>query len=235
MHNHSKSRPCLTTTSLIESSSTTTTLTTPTSTTSSTTTASATSGSLLPLTPFALVNTALGDIIAIIPNFTSLVSSYRLLVGSAEEMQRIAGVPPAYRARAIDRIDQTGTLIDILLELLCCKISFSAELLQITCAPLDLLRVLSDRLSNCSVNPEHLARQLLELEVLLGALQAISPDRSCIDTPTALASQLTDAQLPGIPQPVNKQAALVRTEPPELETALAEQIPARPRRLGRNR
>ncbi|WP_425059511.1 hypothetical protein SCACP_01030 [Sporomusa carbonis] len=127
-----------------------------------------------------IINTLLADVNAVIPNFTSLVSSYRLLVGSAEEIQRTPGVPFEIFERAVIRFDRAGTLIDILLELLCCKIAFSSELLSITCAPVDLLRLLSNCCS-AEDNPFHTAEQIVLLEALRQTL--FCNDSSCFGPP----------------------------------------------------
>lgn len=93
------------------------------------------------LTP-VMVNAILADIAAIVPQFSAIVSSYRLLVGAAEEISRTPGTTPDTRQRAIARFDRTGDIIDMLIDLLCCKVAFSTQLLEATCAPVDLLRAL---------------------------------------------------------------------------------------------
>ena len=95
-----------------------------------------------PPQPVAVIDLILGDVNALLPNFNGLVSSYRLLVGAAEEIRRTRDVCPDVFERAVRRFDNAGTLIDVLLELLCCKIVFSADLLKVTCGPVDLVRYL---------------------------------------------------------------------------------------------
>ena len=95
-----------------------------------------------PPQPVAVIDLILGDVNALLPNFNGLVSSYRLLVGAAEEILRTRDVCPDVFERAVRRFDNAGTLIDVLLELLCCKIVFSADLLKVTCGPVDLVRYL---------------------------------------------------------------------------------------------
>lgn len=101
-----------------------------------------TSATITPLNPVALIDLILADVNAVLPNFNGLVSSYRLLVGAAEEIRRTRDVCPDVFERAVRRFDNAGTLIDVLLELLCCKIVFSSELLKVTCGPVDLVRYL---------------------------------------------------------------------------------------------
>ena len=140
-------------------------------TTEGATTTKTTTQQCIPCTPPALetvpsiIDTILADVNAIIPNFSSLVSSYRLLVGAAEEIHRIPGVCPDVFERAVRRFDNTGTLIDILLDLLCCKIAYSSEFLSIICAPIDLFRLFNNRLEPC--DQSHLtADQIITLEAL---------------------------------------------------------------------
>lgn len=129
-----------------------------------------------------IINTILGDIIGVIPNFSSLVSSYRLLVGSAEEIHRTPGVPFEIFERAVIRFDRAGTLIDILLELLCCKIAFSSQFLAVTCAPVDIIRLLA----NCGTLEDdscRTAEQIVILELLRQVLDHHCHDNSCFGPP----------------------------------------------------
>lgn len=112
-----------------------------------------------------LIDTILADVNLIIPNFVNLVNAYRLLVGSAEEIHRIPGVTPDAVARAIERFDRSGMLIDILIDLLCCKIVYSSELLAVTCAPIDLFRLLATRL-DVADTPHLVAEEILVLEII---------------------------------------------------------------------
>lgn len=144
-----------------------------TTSTTSTTSSSATAPTI--------IDTIFADINAIIPNFSSLVSSYRLLVGSAEEIHRIPGVPEEMFHRAILRFDNTGTLIDILLDLLCCKIAFSSEFLSVTCAPIDIVQLLSNCCNPNDSTPCNTAEQILQLEILRRVLGNCLP--SCFPPP----------------------------------------------------
>jgi hypothetical protein len=112
-----------------------------------------------------IIDTIMTDINAIIPNFSSLVSSYRLLVGATEEIEKQKKIPEDIYWRAVDRFDNAGTLIDIMLELLCCKISFSAEFLTVTCAPVDIFRLLVNP-EQATDTPFHTAEEILQLEAL---------------------------------------------------------------------
>lgn len=117
-------------------------------------------------TPQPIIDLLLADINAVIPNFTSLVSSYRLLVGAAEEIRRTPTVCPEVFERAVRRYDNTGFLIDVLLELLCCKILFTSELLQISCAPIDLFRLIANPSTETDTS-FRTAEQVVGLELLL--------------------------------------------------------------------
>ncbi|AIF54059.1 hypothetical protein [Pelosinus sp. UFO1] len=129
--------------------------------------------------PQPIIDLILADINAIIPNFSSLVSSYRLLVGAAEEIHRTPEICPDIFERAVRRADNAGTIIDIFLELLCCKIAFSSEFLQISCAPVDLFRLLANR-STATDIPAHTAEQVVEMEALRRVLERCHPKSSCL-------------------------------------------------------
>ena len=115
--------------------------------------------------PQPIIDLILSDINAVIPNLSSLVASYRLLVGASEEIHRTPDLCPEVFERAITRADNAGTLIDVFLELLYCKIAFSSEFLKISCAPVDLFRLLANRTA-ATDNPLHTAEQVVEMEVL---------------------------------------------------------------------
>lgn len=121
-------------------------------------------------TPQSIINTIMADINAVMPNYQILVSSYRLLVGAAEEIQRTPGAPKEIFERAVLRMDNAGTLIDIFLDLLLCKISFTSDFLGVTCAPVDLFRLLANR-NPAKDTPFRTGEQILQLEVLRRALE----------------------------------------------------------------
>ena len=129
--------------------------------------------------PQPIIDLILADINAIVPNFSSLVSSYRLLVGASEEIHRTPEVCPEVFERAVRRADNAGTIIDILLELLCCKIAFSSDFLQISCAPVDLFRLLANRTIGTDT-PFHTAEQVVEMEALRRILDRCHPQDSCL-------------------------------------------------------
>lgn len=130
-------------------------------------------------TPSSIIDLILADVNAIVPNFNSLVSSYRLLVGAAEEIRRTSGVCPDVFERAVRRYDNTGTLIDILIELLCCKIAFSAQFLTVSCAPVDLFRLLATR-DSATATPHCTAEQVVILEAVRRVLQQYCQDGPCL-------------------------------------------------------
>jgi len=129
-----------------------------------------------------IIDTMLADVNAVVPNFATLVSSYRLLVGAAEEIHRIPGASPDVFARSIERFDRTGVLIDILIDLLCCKVAFSSDLLAVTGAPVDLFRLLANRLDVADA-PHVVADEILILEILRKAEQALKGSDSAAPPP----------------------------------------------------
>jgi hypothetical protein len=124
------------------------------------------------VTSQTIIDTILADVNAIVPNFSALVNAYRLLVGSAEEVHRLPGVTNDVYARAIERFDRTGVLIDILIDLLCCKITFSSEFLALTCAPVDLFRLLANPLDTADT-PHEVAEEIVLLEVIRRARECL--------------------------------------------------------------
>ncbi|SMC95896.1 hypothetical protein [Sporomusa malonica] len=176
----------------------------------------------------SIINTLLADISAVIPNYASLVASYRLLVGAAEEIQRTPGVPFEIFERAVIRYDRTGTLIDMLNELLCCKIAFSTELLSITCAPIDIVKLLTDCISPCAEDQCTTAEQVVVLEALRQTLFRRCNDASCFGPPPAGIKPPPPPAPPAAPPaakppPVDVQSDLETTE--ELETEASIILP----------
>ena len=120
-----------------------------------------------------ILDTIIADINAIVPQYSSIVSSYRLLVGSAEEISRMPGVPREIYERDVCRYDRAGTLIDILQELLCCKIRFLAEFLSTTCAPIDIFSLAQNPLEEVTIE------EIIEIEVLRRLLEVIEGRERC--------------------------------------------------------
>lgn len=123
-----------------------------------------------------ILDIIIADVNALVPNLASLASTYRLLVGSAEEIGRIPGVPMEMYERSIIRFDRCGTLIDILLELLCCKIKFLAEYLSTTCAPIDLFSLAQNPVEEDTIE------QIIEVEVLRRVLKCYCEKNTCFST-----------------------------------------------------
>lgn len=129
-----------------------------------------------------IIDLVLADINAVVPNFSSLVASYRLLVGSAEEIKRTPGVPTEIFQRSVLRYDRAGTLIDILLELLCCKIAFASKFLGTVCAPIDLPRYFAND-SEADYTLQHTAEQVLLIELLRLILSSLCEQGPCFGPP----------------------------------------------------
>lgn len=166
------------------------------------------------VTSIAIIDAIFSDINAVVPNFTSLVSSYRLLVGAAEEIQRTPGVPFEIFERAVIRYDRAGTLIDILLELLCCKIAFSSQFLAVTCAPVDIFRLLF--LNTCvDDDPSRTAEEIIVLELLRQALGRNCVDRGCFGPPP---EGITPPH-PPTPPPKSPDSSPKPPDPPPKPTA----------------
>ncbi len=149
-----------------------------------------------------ILDVIIADVNALVPNLASLASTYRLLVGSAEEIGRIPGVSMESYERSIIRFDQCGTLIDIIQELLCCKIKFIAEYLSITCAPIDVFSLAQNPLEATTIE------EIIEVEVLRRVLKCYCEKNSCFSSPPPLNS---DCAFP-CPNPVNNPTDLTDTE-----------------------
>lgn len=126
-----------------------------------------------------ILDVVIADVNALVPNLASLASTYRLLVGSAEEIGRIPGVSLETYERSIIRFDQCGTLIDIIQELLCCKIKFIAEYLSTTCAPIDVFSLAQNPLEATTIE------EIIEVEVLRRILKCYCEENSCFSSPQA--------------------------------------------------
>lgn len=152
----------------------------------------------------SLTDVILADVNAVIPNFSSLVSSYRLLVGAAEEIRRIQGVPDEMFQRAVLRFDHCGTLIDILLELLCCKIAFSSDFLSVTCAPLDIFQLITaDRFPETNTQTG-VAELIITLEIIRRLLEDCC-DVSCFGPSPPIGGTTPPKPPPSAPPPAAPQ------------------------------
>ncbi|MDF2501705.1 MAG: hypothetical protein K0Q77_2419 [Anaerosporomusa subterranea] len=154
-----------------------------------------------------IVDTILGDVVALVPQFSSIVASYRLLVGSAEELGRTKGVCEEITERAIIRADRAGALIDMLLEILCTKIAFSTNFLAVSSAPVDVFRFLS---AAYACDPSRLtAEQIIQLEALRQLLCRERSDCCFVDKTTG----------PCTPPPVTAKEA-----PTQIPSDIAEEL-----------
>jgi|GEM_PF-5386794 len=79
------------------------------------------------------------DVNALLEVMNSLTDNYRLLVGAAEELTRIPGATQESINYALDRADNAGTLIDLVIFTLALKLDFVIEVLNATGIPLDLV------------------------------------------------------------------------------------------------
>jgi hypothetical protein len=159
--------------------------------------------------PQPIIDLILADINAVIPNLSSLVASYRLLVGASEEIHRTPEVCPDVFERAVRRADNAGTIIDLFLELLCCKVAFSSEFLKVSCAPVDLFRLLANRTTNTDV-PFHTAEQVVEIEALRRILERCHHRSSCLpDQEVVCPKEPPSTPLPQKPEPPNSDISEV--------------------------
>jgi len=142
--------------------------------------------------PQPIIDLILADINAVVPNLSSLVASYRLLVGASEEIHRTAEICPEVFERAVRRADNAGTLIDVFLELLYYKIDFSSEFLKLSCAPVDLFRLLANRNTATDI-PFHTAEQVVEMEVLRRILEKCQNHSSCLPDHPVVCPKITPA------------------------------------------
>lgn len=122
--------------------------------------------------PQPIIDLILADVNAVLSNLSILVTSYRLLVGGAEEIRRTPDTCPEVFERALRRADNAGTLIDIFLDLLYCKMSFSSDFLKISGAPVDLFRLLANPNTATDI-PFHTAQQVVEIEILRRILEIL--------------------------------------------------------------
>lgn len=160
--------------------------------------------------PQPIIDLILADITAVIPNLSSLVASYRLLVGASEEIHRTPEICPEVFERAVRRADNAGTLIDVFLELLCCKLEFSSDFLKVSCAPVDLFRLLA----NCTEEtdtPHQTAEQVVEMEALRRLIEACHRQRPCLPDHSVVVCPKNQPSPPKIEEPSDSDIQEVQT------------------------
>ncbi|MDU4961288.1 MAG: hypothetical protein E6X17_11600 [Sporomusaceae bacterium] len=163
-----------------------------------------------------IVDTVLGDVVALVPQFSSIVASYRLLVGAAEELNRTKNVCEDIAERAIVRADRAGALIDMMLEILCTKIAFSTNFLAVSSAPVDVFRFLS---AAYACDPSRLtAEQIIELEALRQLLCRERSDLCFADKTTGPCTPPKGKPAAAAPPPLPSDIA------DELETEITEEL-----------
>jgi hypothetical protein len=163
-----------------------------------------------------IVDTVLGDVVALVPQFSSIVASYRLLVGAAEELNRTNRVCEDIAQRAIIRADRAGALIDMLLEILCTKIAFSTNFLAVSSAPVDVFRFLS---TAYACDPSRLtAEQIIQLEALRQLLCRERSDSCFADKTTGPCTPPPPGSFQAPPPPFPSDLS------DELETEITEEL-----------
>lgn len=180
--------------------------------------------------PQPIIDLILADINGIVPNLSSLVASYRLLVGASEEINRTPNLCPEVFERAVRRADNAGTLIDVFIELLYCKIAFSSEFLKISCAPVDLFRLLANPITATDV-PFHTAEQVVEMEVLRRILERCQKQSSCMpEHQVVCPKEPIAAPVPSITTPLSPITAPISgdqlTDILEAQTAILTNLQA---------
>lgn len=93
------------------------------------------------------------DVNALTAVMDSLTANYRLLVGAAEELTRTPGAGQRTINLALDRVDNTGTLIDIVIFTLFIKLDFVAEVLSVSGIPINLLFALIQQIIEALKDP----------------------------------------------------------------------------------
>ena len=165
--------------------------------------------------PQPIIDLILADISALIPNLSSLVASYRLLVGASEEIHRTPEICPEVFERAVRRADHAGTVIDIFLELLCYKLEFSSDFLKVSCAPVDLFRLLANPTTATDI-PHQTAEQVVEMEALRRLMEQCCHQRACLPKHSVVVCPESKPSPPKIHKPQEPQDSDIQ----EVETAL---------------
>ena len=185
--------------------------------------------------PQPIIDLILADVNALLSNLSILVTSYRLLVGGAEEFRRTPDVCPEVFERAVRRADNAGTLIDILLDVLYCKISFSSDFLKISGAPVDLFRLLANP-STGTDTPFHTAQQVVEIEILRRILDILLQEPPCMPEHIVICPKPPVTPLVPTPAPAKSsdfqevQSALLAQLQNQVESNREEPLQSRVRR-----
>lgn len=172
--------------------------------------------------PQPIIDLLLADVNAVLSNLSILITSYRLLVGGAEEIRRTPDVCPDVFERAIRRADNAGTLIDIYIDLLYCKMSFSSDFLKISGAPVDLFRLLANP-TIATDTPFHTAEQVVEIAVLRRILEILIQEPPSIpEYPTVICPTPPPPSIPASPHPSSTPDK--STDFQEVEAALLSEL-----------
>ena len=167
--------------------------------------------------PQPIIDLILADVNALLSNLSILVTSYRLLVGGAEEFRRTPDVCPEVFERAVRRADNAGTLIDLLLDVLYCKTAFSSDFLKISGAPVDLFRLLANP-STTTDTPFHTAQQVVEIEILRRILEIL------IQEPPSMPEHIVVCPKSPILPPTFQHPPDKSTDVQEVQSALLAQL-----------
>lgn len=170
--------------------------------------------------PQPIIDLILADVNAVLSNLSILVTSYRLLVGGAEEIRRTPDVCPEVFERALRRADNAGTLIDIFIDLLYCKMSFSSDFLKISGAPVDLFRLLANPTTATDI-PFHTAQQVVEIEILRRILEILVQEPPSIPEHTVVV-----CPRPPVPPPNHIPIPAKSTDVQEVQSALLAELQA---------
>ncbi len=115
-----------------------------------------------------VINTILTDVTALTLTYRDLALAYFYITEGLGNLLIAKEVSPGIINRAVERADMSGKLLDLLSDLLFCKLSFSSDFLGISCAPVDLLRDLAQwQYCNKNQTPE----QILQMELVRRAMQ----------------------------------------------------------------
>ena len=96
------------------------------------------------------------DVNPLLNVMNQLTDNYRLLVGAAEELTRTPGASQRMVNQALDRVENTGTLIDLVIVSLFIKILFVTEVLDATGLPLTLIFELLEKSVEEARDPDNL-------------------------------------------------------------------------------